>query len=306
VRELLQNAFDAVREQIAYQRLAKSTTADSAVGRLLGKLNEVELRVETISKNTWLVCKDSGVGMTKAIIGNHLLVSGTAKRHDILELERQCNQAGFALERTGEFGIGVLSYFMIADRLIIKTRRSQESSNSEHCGWQFETEGVGSFGELRRDNIFSKGTEVWLHMRSTIMGDEMGTIFASRDGISWTRSNTQFTDHIFGISYAKGTFTAVGENGRIMSSDDGLNWVQHYSGTTEYLSAVTYGDGKYVAVGAYGTIITSPDSLKWTTVSSGSQSWLGAVVQARKKFIAIGTDGTILTSRDGLKWSPEL
>jgi hypothetical protein len=177
VRELLQNAFDAVREQIAYQRLAKSNPADSTLGELLGKLNEVELRVETTPKGTWLVCKDSGVGMTKTIIGDHLLVSGTAKRHDILELERRCNQAGFSLERTGEFGIGVLSYFMMADRLIIKTRRSQESGDIEQSGWQFETEGVGSFGELRRHTYFSKGTEVWLCLRSTIMGNDPNIFF---------------------------------------------------------------------------------------------------------------------------------
>ncbi|HAJ26871.1 MAG TPA: hypothetical protein DCG53_06435 [Syntrophus sp. (in: bacteria)] len=177
VRELLQNAFDAVREQIAYQRLAKSNPADSSLGELLGKLNEVELRVEITPKGTWLVCKDSGVAMTKTIIVDHLLVSGTAKRHDILELERRCNQAGFPLERTGEFGIGVLSYFMIADRLIMKTRRSQESGNIEKSGWQFETEGVGSFGELRRDTNFSKGTEVWLHLRPTIMGHDPNNLF---------------------------------------------------------------------------------------------------------------------------------
>jgi len=171
VRELLQNAFDAVREQMAYERLGKPNPQDSELEDMLSKLHQVDLRLETSPDGVWLICTDDGVGMTKAIIRDHLLVNGTARRHDLLDLERRCKDAGFSLGRTGQFGIGVLSYFMIANKVIIRTRRGQEAGDTEATGWHFETEGIGSFGELRRDATFPRGTEVRLRLRANIVGD---------------------------------------------------------------------------------------------------------------------------------------
>ena len=98
VRELLQNAFDAVREQIAYQRLKLPAPSLQAHEQALNSQHRVELRLENRSDGAWLVCSDTGVGMTKTIITNHLLVSGQSRRHDVLSLDRRCKQAGFALE----------------------------------------------------------------------------------------------------------------------------------------------------------------------------------------------------------------
>jgi hypothetical protein len=172
VRELLQNAFDAVREKIAYERLNSPDSANPSVEKNLTELNRVDLRLKVSDDGAWLVCADTGVGMTKSLIQDHLLVSGVASRHDVLELERRCRRAGFVLGRTGQFGIGVLSYFMLADRVIIRTRRSQEPGDTDNEGWTFETDGVGSFGELRRDSSIIRGTEVRLHLRQEITGKE--------------------------------------------------------------------------------------------------------------------------------------
>lgn len=166
VRELLQNAFDAVREQIAYLRLRQPDPADPGHEHTLGKLHRVELRFDLSEDGAWLICSDSGVGMTKAIIRDHFLVSGTPRRHEVLDLERRCKRAGFSLGRTGKFGIGVLSYFMLADRVSLSTRRSQEPDDQDRTGWHFETEGVGAFGELRGEEAIQHGTVVRLHLRS--------------------------------------------------------------------------------------------------------------------------------------------
>lgn len=173
IRELLQNAFDAVREQIAYQRLTQPVPSDPSLEMTLGHLHRVELRIEPSDDAVWLICSDTGVGMTKTIIRDHLLISGAPKHRVVLELERRCKDAGFALGRTGQFGIGVLSYFMLADLVIIKTRRSQEPGDVEKTGWYFESEGIGSFGELRRDSTLQRGTEVHLRLRPSIVLDDL-------------------------------------------------------------------------------------------------------------------------------------
>lgn len=76
------------------------------------------------------------------------------------------------LDRTGHFGIGVLSYFMLADKVVVRTRRSQYAGDDEATGWVFETEGVGSFGELRRDSKMQVGTQIRLRLRSEALKGE--------------------------------------------------------------------------------------------------------------------------------------
>ena len=178
VRELLQNAFDAVREQIAYKRLKEPCPSDKKLAEILGKLHRVELRLEKRGEEFWLVCSDMGVGMNKRIISNNLLISGQPRRHDVLSLERKCREAGFNLGRTGKFGIGVLSYFMIADRLVISTRRSLEPKDGDPNGWRFETHGIGAFGELRRDDTFDRGSRIELRLRKDCVGNDISKWYA--------------------------------------------------------------------------------------------------------------------------------
>ncbi len=179
VRELLQNAFDAVREKIAYGRLDQRCPSDPLLASKIGELYTVALSFEHDSEGFWLHCTDNGVGMTRSIIENHLLVSGTSARHDVLDLERRCLKEGFLLGRTGQFGIGVLSYFMISDRVIVYTKRSQEPGDGDGIGWRFETAGVGSFGELRRNQNLTSGTLVRLHLRENMAGSQPAEWFKS-------------------------------------------------------------------------------------------------------------------------------
>lgn len=172
VRELLQNAFDAVREQIAWERLRQRPDRPELVD-LLRKVHLVELRLDVDGDEIVLSCMDTGVGMTKQIIRDYLLVSGNSNRPDIRALERKCSSSGFSLERTGQFGIGVLSYFMLADSVAIRTRRSQDAGDAEPHGWLFETEGVGTFGELRPDPHVPRGTQVIMRIKREVVGSDV-------------------------------------------------------------------------------------------------------------------------------------
>lgn len=165
VRELLQNAFDGVREKIGHERLRQADPGNRKWEKTLGEQHHVRLRFEKRDDRYWLTCNDDGVEMTQQIIRDHLLVSGNPRQRRIRELERKCRDAGFRLARTGQFGIGVLSYFMLADKVEIRTRRSQDYDDAETHGWSFETSGVGSFGELRPLRRTGVRTEVRLRLR---------------------------------------------------------------------------------------------------------------------------------------------
>jgi hypothetical protein len=169
IRELLQNSLDAVREQIAYERLQKHNPADLNWESMLGDLHEISVRLVYKDDAVWLVCTDDGAGMSKYIISNYLLISGLSSRGDIKYLERKCLDAGFKLNRTGQFGIGILSYFMIADHVKITTRRTALAEDTEANGWYFETDGIGSFGELRKTFEWRQGTEVQLKLKTSVI-----------------------------------------------------------------------------------------------------------------------------------------
>ena len=163
-RELVQNAFDAVRERIARQRLQLQDPFDSRWLAANAEDHQVVVRLETDGDNCWLVCTDSGIGMSKDRIVNQFLVSGHTKRHVDYELERACEARGFVVGRTARFGIGVLSYFLLASELELATRVAPEGLPTEQTALHFETRGVGSFGELRRIHRDAPGTEVRLRL----------------------------------------------------------------------------------------------------------------------------------------------
>lgn len=172
VRELVSNAIDGVKEAIALQRLELGDPSNPKWEKSFGETHSIKIKLESREENGesryWLICTDTGVGMTKDIIENKLLVPGEPTRAKTLSLEARCRKAGFHVGRTGQFGIGVLSYFMIADRVIFETKRSQLCGDEDDSGWCFETEGVGTFGELRRSRSAVVGTTVSLRLKPGI------------------------------------------------------------------------------------------------------------------------------------------
>ena len=172
VRELIQNSLDAVKEKIAYTRLLQNNPSDESWEEKLGAVHYVNLYIDKVGEDYYLICEDNGIGMSKNIIENHLLISGQPKKEELFNLERRCKKAGFRLERTGQFGIGVLSYFMIANEVEIQTVRAQETIDKEDHGWIFKTEGVGSFGELREDLELSVGTKIRLKLKQELIDND--------------------------------------------------------------------------------------------------------------------------------------
>lgn len=172
VRELLQNAFDAVKEQIVRERLASDDPLDEDDVKSLRRRSKVTLELLPVEDGDGLIlrCTDTGVGMSKERIVQRLLVSGSGKRHDDRELERACARAGFALEKTARFGIGVLSYFLLGDTLVVETRRSPATADADHTAWRFETSGPGTFGQLTRTTRERAGTTVEIALRPGVGG----------------------------------------------------------------------------------------------------------------------------------------
>lgn len=172
IRELLQNAFDAVREQIAYQRLRHDEPASDAAREQIAAMHRVTLILEEDDGGVRLICRDTGVGMTREVIKSRFLVGGSRPSHETRSLERDCRDLGFSVGRTARFGIGVLAYFLLGSHLSVRTRRSIEAGDAkDEAGWTFVSEGLTDFGELRRNPDCLPGTEVELLMRRDVMSE---------------------------------------------------------------------------------------------------------------------------------------
>lgn len=104
VRELLQNATDAIRAR-----------------RRLEPAHEGTVRVELIEKQDGglptLLFTDDGVGLTEEELHRFLATIGESSKRETLEARRN--------DFIGQFGIGLLSCFMVCDELLVVTRSAK-------------------------------------------------------------------------------------------------------------------------------------------------------------------------------------
>lgn len=110
LRELYQNALDACRCMIS--------EANSISHKATGI---IQFSLEQVGDKTYLCCKDNGIGMTKAIIENHLLKIGNSYYKSSEFYKKQAQWSG-AFTPTSQFGIGILSCFMLGNKIEIITK----------------------------------------------------------------------------------------------------------------------------------------------------------------------------------------
>ena len=120
LRELYQNSLDACRCQIASDK-SRGTESKGKIEFGLGTDKD---------GNKYVYCLDNGKGMSRHIIENYLLRVGSSY-YKSPEFYQSQAETGNAFTPTSQFGIGILSCFMIGDRLEITTR--ELGGNYESC-----------------------------------------------------------------------------------------------------------------------------------------------------------------------------
>ncbi len=120
LRELYQNSLDACRCQIASNK-SRGTESKGKIEFGLGTDKD---------GNKYVYCLDNGKGMSRHIIENYLLRVGSSY-YKSPEFYQSQAETGNTFTPTSQFGIGILSCFMIGDRLEITTR--ELGGNYESC-----------------------------------------------------------------------------------------------------------------------------------------------------------------------------
>ncbi|OYN84004.1 HSP90 family protein [Parenemella sanctibonifatiensis] len=140
VRELIQNARDAVVARIAL----------GDTGTWQGR---IELVVDDV--NQALVVRDNGIGLTEEESRSLLATIGASSKREQLVSARR--------EFLGQFGIGLLSCFLVADRIEVRSR-SARTPEAETMLWVGYGDGTFSVGPAP-EPLSEPGSEVRVHAR---------------------------------------------------------------------------------------------------------------------------------------------
>ncbi|MEU8076658.1 molecular chaperone HtpG [Catellatospora citrea] len=157
LRELVSNASDALDKLRLQSLIDKELDADTSDLR-------IELAADPAQRT--LTVRDNGIGMTRdqviELIGT-IARSGTA---EFVTRWQQAKQDGTA-KLIGKFGIGFYSSFMVADRVVMITRRAGEA---EATRW--ESTGSGTY-EISSVADAAPGTSVTLHLKPADEDDQL-------------------------------------------------------------------------------------------------------------------------------------
>ncbi|HLW91849.1 MAG TPA: molecular chaperone HtpG, partial [Roseiarcus sp.] len=151
VRELVSNAADAC-EKLRYEALARPELIE-------GGAFAIAITVDPDAKT--LTFADNGVGMSREDLAEALGTiarSGTRAFLDKLNSDEALKEGANLI---GQFGIGFYSAFMVADEVVVETRRAGAGE-----AWRWSSDGKGSYtiAPLRLDAAPKHGARVILHL----------------------------------------------------------------------------------------------------------------------------------------------
>ena len=150
LRELVSNASDAC-DKLRFEALADDSLYQGD--------SELSILVEYDDASKTVTITDNGIGMSRQeVIDNvgTIASSGTRKFLDALTGDQAKDS-----QMIGQFGVGFYSSFIVADKVVLETRRAGASAD-EAVRW--ESDGEGSFS-LENIEKPERGTKVILHLK---------------------------------------------------------------------------------------------------------------------------------------------
>ncbi|WP_258348183.1 molecular chaperone HtpG [Saccharopolyspora gregorii] len=158
LRELISNASDALDKL----RLASYQDKDLQVDT-----DDLHISVEPDREQRTLTIRDNGIGMSKDevrdLIGT-IAKSGTA---ELLQELKDTSDGAAAQELIGQFGLGFYSSFMVADKVVLLTRKAGEDAAT-----RWESSGEGTYTIETVDEA-PQGTAVTLHLKAEDQEDRL-------------------------------------------------------------------------------------------------------------------------------------
>jgi molecular chaperone HtpG len=153
LRELISNASDAC-DRLRYEAIANPT--------LIGDGNAPKIRIIPNKKNNTLTIADTGIGMDRQELIDNL---GTIARSGTRSFVSRLKEATDGTGLIGQFGVGFYSAFMVAERIVVTSRRAGTEDAwtwASSGGSGFEIASAGTNGAP----VPSRGTDIVLHLKA--------------------------------------------------------------------------------------------------------------------------------------------
>jgi molecular chaperone HtpG len=150
LRELVSNASDA-NDKLRFEALARP--------ELLGSAAELDIRVAVDAERSLLTVTDNGIGMSRDEVVENL---GTIARSGTGQfLERLSGDQRKDAQLIGQFGVGFYSAFIVADEVIVSSRRA-DAPSEQGVRWVSDGQGEYSVETVERAE---RGTSVQLKLK---------------------------------------------------------------------------------------------------------------------------------------------
>ena len=152
VRELVSNAADAC-EKLRYEALAKPELIEG------GSPFAITIAIDPEAKT--LTFSDNGVGMSRADLAEGLGTIARSGTRAFLDKLSAAESEKEGSNLIGQFGIGFYSAFMVADEVVVETRRA---GSSEAWRWSSDGKGAYTIAPLPLDEAPQRGSRVILRL----------------------------------------------------------------------------------------------------------------------------------------------
>ena len=150
LRELVSNASDAC-DKLRFEALNNAALYEDAPN--------LEVRVSFDAAAKTITIRDNGIGLSAdEAVANLGTIAKSGTREFMAALEGDQKKDA---QLIGQFGVGFYSGFIVADRIVVESRRAGTSVDE---GVRWTSEGAGDF-EVETITRAERGTSVTLHMR---------------------------------------------------------------------------------------------------------------------------------------------
>lgn len=150
LRELVSNASDAL-DKLRFEALTN--------GSFSGLAEDLHIRLEVDPAARTLSISDNGIGMNREELVEFIGTIARSGTKEYVALLREKGSGSLPEELIGQFGIGFYSSFMVAERVVLVTRRAGEEK-----AWRWESPGDGTY-TLEEDSRPSPGTIITLFLK---------------------------------------------------------------------------------------------------------------------------------------------
>ncbi|APX93822.1 molecular chaperone HtpG [Halomonas sp. 1513] len=150
LRELISNAADAC-DKLRYEALDNDALYEND--------SELRVEIEVDAEANSVTLRDTGIGMNRDEVIKNL---GTIARSGTAEfLQQLSGEQQKDAKLIGQFGVGFYSGFIVADEVVVRTRRAGEPSEAG-VEWRSKGEGEFTIAEIERP---ARGTEIVLYLK---------------------------------------------------------------------------------------------------------------------------------------------